>query len=55
MPPPNRLFVDEILSIGLVGKGDNEPAEVVLFKSRDEERRSLADYRQQLVEIRKER
>ena len=55
----NRLFVDEILSIGLVAKGDNEPAEVVLFKSRDfdQKRRepTLSDYRNQLEEIRKDR
>jgi len=55
----NRLFVDEILSIGLVGKGDNEPAEVVLFKSRDFEKKhrepTLDDYRNQLEEISKER
>ena len=60
---PNRLFVDEILSIGLVAKGDNEPAEVVLFKSRDFDKKglepsaapSLADYRNQLEDIKKER
>jgi len=55
---PNRLFVDEILSVGLVNAGDNPDAEVVLFKSReDEERRepTLDDYRAQLEEIEKER
>jgi len=54
----NRLFVDEIVSVGLVAAGDNEPAEVVLFKSRDldkEPQPTLSDYRNQLEEIRKER
>lgn len=57
--PPNRLFVESILSIGLVAKGDNEPAEVVLFKSRDFDKKhrepTLADYRAQLEEIKKDR
>jgi len=61
--PPNRLWVEEIRSIGLVAAGDNEPAEVVLYKSRDFDKEgleprvapSLADYRNQLEEIRKER
>jgi len=30
---PNRLFVNEILSIGLVGKGDNPESEVLIWKS----------------------
>jgi len=63
MSPPNRLYVDEILSIGLVAAGDNEPAEVMLWKSRDFDKKgrgprvapSLADYRNQLEEISKER
>ena len=61
--PVSRLFVDEILSVGLVAAGDNPDAEVVLFKSRDFDKKhrvprvepSLADYRNQLEEIRKER
>ena len=56
--PPNRLFIDEILSVGLVAAGDNPDAEVVLFKSRDDKERrepSLDDYRQQLETIKKER
>jgi len=53
---PNRLYVDEILSIGLVGQGDNPESEVLLWKSREEPREpSLNDYRQQLEDIRKER
>jgi len=54
----SRLWVDQILSIGLVGKGDNPESTVMLWKSRnDEERRepSLADYRNQIEEIKKER
>jgi len=55
---PNRLFIDEILSIGLVAKGDNEPAEVVLFKSRDSDEKgrepTLSDYRRQLEDIAKD-
>ena len=56
--PRNRLFVDEILSVGLVAAGDNPDAEVVLFKSREDKKRrepTLADYRNQLEEIEKER
>jgi len=54
--PPNRLYVDEILSIGLVGQGDNPESEVLLWKSREDRREpSLNDYRQQLEEIKKER
>jgi len=56
--PRNRLFVDEILSIGLVAEADNEPAEVVLFKSRDFDKKrrepTLNDYRRQLEEIAKD-
>ena len=55
---PNRLFVDEILSVGLVNAGDNPDAEVVLFKSREDKKHrepSLNDYRAQLEEIEKER
>jgi len=55
----NRLFVDEIVSVGLVAAGDNEPAEVVLFKSRDLDKKrrepTLSDYRAQIEEVRKER
>jgi len=55
----NRLFVDEIVSVGLVAAGDNEPAEVVLFKSRDFDKKrrepTLSDYRDQLEDIKKER
>jgi len=55
----NRLFVESILSIGLVAQGDNEPAEVLLFKSRDFDKKhrepTLSDYRRQLAEIRKDR
>jgi len=53
----NRLYVDEILSVGLVAAGDNPESEVVLFKSRDDEKRrepTLSDYRNQLEEIRKD-
>ncbi len=32
----NRLFVDEIVSIGLVNKGDNPDSEVLIYKSRNE-------------------
>jgi len=57
--PPNRLFVDEILSIGLVGKGDNPESSVVIYKSRDFDKKhrepSLADYRRQIETITKER
>jgi len=53
---PNRLYVDEILSIGLVGHGDNPESEVLLWKSREDRREpSLNDYRRQLEEIKKER
>ena len=53
---PNRLFVDEILSVGMVKAGDNPDAEVLLFKSRDvdkrqfstEQREALADKGQAL-------
>lgn len=52
----NRLFVDEILSVGLVKAGDNPESSVLLFKSRDDEKEpTLSDYRNQLDEIRKER
>jgi len=53
---PNRLYIDEILSIGLVGKGDNPESTVMLWKSREEPREpTLSDYRAQLAEIEKER
>jgi len=53
----SRLWVDQILSIGLVGKGDNPESTVMLWKSRDEEKPepTLSDYRNQLEEIKKER
>jgi len=53
----SRLWVDQILSIGLVGKGDNPESTVMLWKSRDEEKPepTLSDYRAQLEEIKKER
>jgi hypothetical protein len=54
----NRLFVDEILSIGMVAAGDNPDAEVLLFKARDFDKEprepTLNDYRRQLEEIRKD-
>jgi len=54
--PPNRLFVDEILSIGLVGQGDNPESEVLLWKSREDRREpSLNDHRRQLEQISKDR
>jgi len=57
--PVSRLFVDEILSVGLVAAGDNPESEVVLFKSRDLDKKrrepTLDDYRNQLEEIKKER
>lgn len=31
---PNRLFVDELVSVGLVPDGDNPEAEVVIYKNR---------------------
>ncbi len=31
---PNRLFVDEILSVGMVKAGDNPDAEVVIYESK---------------------
>ena len=37
----NRLFVDEILSVGLVAAGDNPDAEVVIYKSRDFDKHAL--------------
>jgi len=52
----NRLFVESITSVGLVARGDNEPAEVVIFKSRDDEKEpTLDDYLNQLEEIKKDR
>lgn len=59
----NRLFVDEILSIGLVHKGDNPDSEVLIYKSRNEtgaERlarlnRSLADLNQRIDRLIKKR
>jgi len=60
---PNRLFVNEILSIGLVGKGDNPASEVLIWKSRTEtgaERlarlnQSLADLNQRIERLNKRR
>jgi len=59
----NRLFVNEILSIGLVGKSDNPDSEVLLWKSRNEtgaERlarlhQSLADLNQRIDRLNKKR
>jgi len=59
----NRLFVNEILSIGLVGKGDNPNSEVLIWKSRNEtgaERlarlnQSLADLNQRIDRLNKKR
>jgi len=56
----SRLWVDQILSIGLVGKGDNPESEVMLYKSRDGEKKPepvdvVATAQEQLEEIRKER
>jgi len=55
----NRLFVESIFSIGLVARGDNDPAEVLIYKARDFDKKrrepTLGDYRQQLAEISKER
>ena len=39
---PNRLFVDEILSIGLVAAGNNPESSVVIYKSREERREPIA-------------
>jgi len=54
----NRLFVEELVSIGLVAAGDNPDAEVVLYKSRDFDKKrresTLSDYRNQLEEIAKD-
>ena len=58
----NRLFVQKIVSIGLVNKGDNELAEVVIFKARNTEtvtewsahtNRRLADVRKTLEDLNK--
>ena len=49
---PNRLFVDEILSIGIVSKGDNPEASVALFKARPANTVSLAASRRQLAKSR---
>ncbi len=38
---PNRLFVDELVSVGMVASGDNPEAEVVIYKSRDSDTRQL--------------
>jgi len=60
----NRLFVQKIVSIGLVNKGDNEFAEVVIFKARNTEtgterlarlNRSLADLNQRIDRLIKKR
>ncbi len=59
----NRLFVDEIVSIGLVNKGDNPDSEVLIYKSRNEtgaERlarlnQSLADLNQRIDRLHKKR
>jgi len=58
----NRLFVNEILSIGLVGKGDNPDSEALIFKARNTEtvtewsartNRRLADVRKTLEDLNK--
>jgi len=58
----NRLFVNEILSIGLVNKGDNPDSEVLIFKARNTEtvtewsartNRRLADVRKTLEDLNK--
>ena len=55
---PNRLYIDEILSIGLVGKGDNPESTVMLWKSRDLDKKhrepTLGEYRARLETIGKE-
>ncbi len=61
----NRLFVDEILSIGLVDKADNPESEVLIFKARRNtetgaERlarlnQSLADLNQRIDRLNKKR
>jgi len=59
----NRLFVNEIRSIGLVGKGDNPDSEVLIWKSRNEtgaERlarlnQSLADLNRRIDRLKKKR
>ncbi len=38
-----RLFVDELLSIGLVTAGDNPDAEVLIYKSRDFDKREVSE------------
>ena len=58
--PPNRLYVDEILSVGMVKAGDNPESEVMLWKSHDDEKKPepadvVARAQRQLEEIRKER
>jgi len=56
---PNRLYVDEILSIGLVAAADNPESTVMLYKARDFDKKhrepTLGDYRRQLEEIKKDR
>lgn len=59
----NRLFVQKIVSIGLVNKGDNPDAEVLIFKSQNTEKtaaewsartnRRLADVRKTLGDLNK--
>jgi len=58
----NRLFVDEILSIGLVDKADNPESEVLIFKARNTEtvtewstrtNQRLADVRKTLEDLNK--
>ncbi len=60
----NRLFVQKIVSIGLVNRADNPDAEVVIFKARDTEtgaerlarlNRSLADLNQRIDRLIKKR
>ena len=38
---PNRLFVDEIVSVGAVSEGDNPDAEITFWKKRDVEKRDV--------------
>jgi len=55
----NRLWVDEIVSVGLVAAADNPESTVMLYKSRNFDKKgrepTLDDYRNQLEDIKKER
>jgi len=51
---PNRLWVDEIVSIGLVKAGDNEEAEVMIYKSYTPPSITFADTLNQITEAKTE-